>query len=92
MKRKGTRIAIKGKGRSITFDTDQRPQAAFGGQPPAAARFKRIETGQQVQAGAYRNPETVQMSGSSLRPFPPRKACRCKREQKTGLESVSYLA
>ena len=60
MKRKGTRIAIKGKGRSITFDTDQRPQAAFGG-----------------QAVAYRTPETVQMSGSSLRSFPPYEACRC---------------
>ncbi len=83
---------MEGKGRSIPVHNDQRPQAAFGGQPPAAARFKRIETGQQVQAGAYRNPETVQMSGSSLHPFPPREACRCKREQKTDLESVPYLA
>ena len=49
LKRKGTRIAIKGKGRSITFDTDQRPQAAFGGQSPAAARFKRIEIDKQVR-------------------------------------------
>ena len=40
---------MEGKGRSITFHTDQRPQAAFGGLPPAAARFKRIESDQQVR-------------------------------------------
>jgi hypothetical protein len=83
---------MQGKGRSITFHNDQRPQAAFGGQPPAAARFKRIETDPQVQAGAKHKPETVQMSGSSLRPFPPCEACHCESEQKTGLESVSCLA
>ncbi len=43
---------MEGKGRLITFHNDQRPQAAYGGQPPDAARFKRIETDQQVQAGA----------------------------------------
>jgi putative transposase len=65
LKRVGTRIAMAGKGRWITFYNHLRPQAAHGGQPPAVVYFIATQSDRQVQAVASINPKSVQELGSS---------------------------